>query len=427
MNYQEAISFLQSFPDSERGSKDLKPERNLKMPLSSMLAFLKSIGNPQNFTKTIHITGSKGKGSTATFITAILQAAGFRTALFTSPHMHSYTERIAFNLQPISEDLFAKGVSELQPFIESFEKQGNTFSTFGIITALFFHLVKNVNPPMDWQIVEVGLGGKDDLTNVFAKKEAAIITSISLEHTAILGKTKALIAANKAGIITPNCITVVAPQTDNSFEVENVIKAACIQKHSLYVPVIKTSFPYSLKMLGQHQIDNASTATTLAHTLKNQGHQISEQAVNKGLSSVHLPGRFEVLEKNIVLDGAHNGASASALSKTLESSFPGQPIIFILGINQDKNLEDIYSALKNKIKTIIATKSDNYRSMPPEEIKKRILFYAPNTSISCTDNTKIALTRAQSLQQTNDVICVCGSFYLVAEARQYLLHSAPSQ
>ena len=263
MNYQQAIDYIQSFPDSERGLSGVKPSRNLKMPLSAMKEFLQGLGNPQNSAKTIHITGSKGKGSTATFITSILKAAGLKTVLFTSPHIHSYQERIAFDLKPISKEVFAQGIEYLQPFIDQFEKQGQPISTFGILTALYFHLVREGGslpagelvgadfvPPagaMDgrtccapanlpnWQIVEVGLGGKDDVTNVFEAKEAVIITPISLEHTAILGSSRSVIAENKAGIITPGCLVVLAPQADP--EVVAVVKKICAQKEAKLIEV----------------------------------------------------------------------------------------------------------------------------------------------------------------------------------------------
>ncbi len=349
MNYEQAISFLQSFPDSERGSAEHKADRYLKMSLSAMQSFLQSISNPQNSAKTIHVTGSKGKGSTATFIASILHKAGFRTALFTSPHIHSYTERIAFDLQSVTKNDFARGLTELKPSIDNFEKAGNVFSTFGILTALFFHLVKTSHPPIDWQIIEVGLGGKDDLTNVFDQKEAAVITPISLEHTAILGTTRKEIAENKAGIITPGCLTILAPQVNAT--VGETIKNICAQKQSQFIPVIDTNLPCSIQMPGKHQIDNAATALTLVKALQKKGHQITDEALKNGLSSVTLPGRFEIIKSpvltnnanspTIVLDGAHNGDSAQALTQTLEDIFPGQSVTFIIGVNQDKNLEDI--------------------------------------------------------------------------------------
>ncbi len=433
MNYSQAISFLQSFPDLERGLPGTKPSRFLKMPLSTMVALLKSMGNPQNNTKTIHITGSKGKGSTATFITSILNKAGYKTALFTSPHLHSYCERIAFDLKPISENLFAEGITEIKPYIEDFDKNGHTISTFGILTALFFHLVNKVNPPINWQIVEVGLGGKDDLTNVFTKKEAAVITPISLEHTAILGPTKKDIAQNKAGIITPGSIVVLAPQQD--INVIEVMKTICAKKNAeLFIvdssPPTKQTLP-SLKMPGAHQITNALTATTLANALAKKDHKFTEQVIKDGLSSAYLAGRFEVIESGfgintpIVFDGAHNNDSAHALANTLQAVFPNRPVLFILGTNQDKNLEDIWLELKDKACGIIATRSDNYRAIPSQEIKERLLACDPAAQITCTSTINEALETAKNylltINNSGTIICICGSLYLVAEAREKLL------
>ncbi len=433
MNYSQAISFLQSFPDLERGLPGTKSSRFLKMPLSTMVALLKSMGDPQNNTKTIHITGSKGKGSTATFITSILNKAGYRTALFTSPHLHSYCERIAFDLNPISENLFAEGISEIKPYIEDFDKNGHTISTFGILNALFFHLVNKADPPIDWQIVEVGLGGKDDLTNVFTNKEAAVITPISLEHTAILGPTKKDIAQNKAGIITPGCIVISAPQED--IHATETIKTVCAEKKAELLvvdstPLAKQALPL-LKMPGDHQITNALTAIALARALTKKGHKIAVEAIRPGLSSAFLPGRFEIIELRnnsdiiipIILDGAHNNDSARALTNTLEAVFPNRPVLFILGTNQDKNLEDIWLELKNKACGIIATRSVNYKALPPEEIKQRILACDSTAQVVCSDNIDQSLGKANNyLMNNNDkVICICGSFYLIAEARERLL------
>ena len=282
----------------------------------------------------------------------------------------------------------------------------------------------------------MGLGGKDDLTNVFSKKEAAVITPISLEHTAILGNTREAIAENKAGIITPDCLTICAQQSDPT--IEEIIKNICLQKQSTFIsvsqqnPTIPTS---SIKMRGQHQIDNAKTAYTLAQQLKRKGYNINDESIINGLNSAFLPGRFEIIETNffnqinnnisasVVLDGAHNGDSALALAQTLEDVFPDKEVIFIIGVNQDKNLEDIFTALKSKIKKIIATCSDNYRALSPEEIRTRILACNSNASIMCSRNINDALSEANKEKHFHDIICVCGSFYLVAEARQMLLNN----
>ena len=477
MNYQEAIAYLQSFPDSERGLPGNKPTRHLKTPLSTMQLLLASMGNPQNRTKTIHITGSKGKGSTATFITNILQQAGFSTALFTSPHLHSYTERFAFDLQPISENEFAQGVTELQPFIQKFDEQGYALSTFSLLTALFFHLVSKAKPAIDWQIVEVGLGGQDDATNVFSHKEAVVITPISLEHTAILGESRQVIATNKAGIITPGCITILAAQNDPA--VEKVISAVCLKHGADLITVslasaasattasrsatstsiststltstpspisgsisTTTNISQPLKMAGDHQIANALTAKTLAYALAKKGHKISDQDIERGLSCATLPGRFEIFPiapmrgvlptHTIVLDGAHNGDSANALANTLKSVFPGKKITFIIGVNQDKNLEDIWLSLKDIAANIIATRSDSYRAMPPDSVKERILSCDAAATVCSTNNIDEAFVKATELTQASEsrkdqnIICLCGSLYLVAEARTRLLNDQPS-
>ncbi|MBP7578061.1 MAG: hypothetical protein KA794_15240, partial [Candidatus Obscuribacter sp.] len=206
MTYEEALSFVQSFPDMERATFGA---RGPTMGLPAMRELLARLGDPQLGTKTIHIAGSKGKGSTSTFVASILHAAGLHTALYTSPHLHDYTERFAFDMQAVEPDTFARGLSDIKELIDAEKAAGNnSISTFGVLTALFFHLVKTAAKPIDWQIVEVGLGGRYDVTNVFDSKEVAVITPISLEHVEILGKTQTEIAANKAGIIVPHCLTI---------------------------------------------------------------------------------------------------------------------------------------------------------------------------------------------------------------------------
>ncbi|MGH9548678.1 MAG: hypothetical protein ACRD3W_04850, partial [Terriglobales bacterium] len=171
------MTFLQAFPDMERATHG----RGATMTLEAMRSLLKRMGDPQNGRHTVHVTGSKGKGSTATMIASILREAGYRTALFTSPHLHEYTERLAFDMTPVSKELFAQGIAEIMPAVKEEEAAGSEISTFGVLTALFFHLVRKAQPPIDWQIVEVGMGGRYDATNVFETKELAVITPISLE------------------------------------------------------------------------------------------------------------------------------------------------------------------------------------------------------------------------------------------------------
>ncbi len=338
------------------------------------------------------------------------------------------------------------------------------------------------------------MGGKDDVTNVFDSKEAVIITPISLEHTAILGSTRSAIAENKAGIITPGCLVVLAPQPDP--DVVKVIKKICAQKQAQLIEVEKhyhlldhghsgegqkfslngqsDSFhredhsTYQIQLLGEHQIYNAMTAIALADALAKKGYSISQAAISEGLATAYLPGRFEIIcseaggcnpplqfqrsgigsndlldrgtdghKRNrrgavyapgfstpgatIVLDGAHNGDSAKALANTLQSIFPDRQALFIIGVNQDKNLEEIWMELKDVACAAIATRSQSYRSVPPEEVRNRILACDSLAKVICADNIEEALEQATRSVPDNVVICLCGSLYLVAEARERLI------
>ncbi len=175
-------------------------------------------------------------------------------------------------------------------------------------------------------------------------------------------------------------------------------------------------------MPGNHQLDNAKTAYTLAQILSARFTDITENSIVAGLSSVSLPCRFEIVDDNIVLDAAHNGDSAAALVKTLETVFPKHSAVFILGVNQDKNLQDIFFSLQSKAKMFIATRSNNYRALPPEELRDKIIALAPGTEIICQNNIESAISIAKD-KNPETIICVCGSFYLAAAAREYLLGS----
>ncbi len=411
------------------------------MSLDSMHLLLELLGNPQLKTKTIHVTGSKGKGSTSIFIASILNQAGYSTALYTSPHLHSYRERIAFDLEPIDEESFSKGVKQLAELLDAKAKEHvGPISTFGLLTALFFLLVKE-RTKVDWQIVEVGLGGRHDATNVFPTKELAVFTPISVEHAAILGKTPAAIAANKAGIITPGCTTIMSRQDDNG--ARETIHEASAKVHATIVDVEKEyrseriqadlqgqSFKclraagediFKTKMLGDHQITNATTAIAAIESLKLQTVLNDKSAIQLGLSAAGLNGRFEVVNssRTFVLDGAHNEDSARALANALHLYFPAQPIIFILGLNQDKNVDAIWKHLRGSGNLVIATRTDNARTIPPNELAERLKACDPAAQVKTALDASTALKMACE-ECSEAIVCVTGSLYLVAEARNLI-------
>ncbi|HEY9760184.1 MAG TPA: folylpolyglutamate synthase/dihydrofolate synthase family protein [Oculatellaceae cyanobacterium] len=448
MDYAEAINYLQSFPDMERGTHG---SRGPTMSLEAMKSLLRRLGDPQNGRHTIHITGSKGKGSTAVMVSSILHEAGFETATFTSPHLHSYTERLVFNQKPISEERFARGISEIKEAIDDELNSGaGPFSTFGILTALFFYLASRQDPPVQWQIVEVGIGGRFDATNVFETKDVAVITAISLEHTEILGASQTEIAANKAGIITPGCFAVLAPQKDPS--VRSSIGRKCHHVGAALIDVRRTykiksqlqgfsgqSFTmdggmrgttqYEIPLLGSFQVDNAATAAAVASGLMDRGVEIKQKNIEDGLKKAQIPGRLEILAgksterkpdgPTIIVDGAHNHESAAALTSSLRSLFGKPSVTFVIGVNSDKNISAIWRELSPVSKNLIVTRSSSGRAMDPTEIADGISMQtqvSPVVAPTLPEAMKLALENATA----DDIICVTGSLYLVADARQWL-------
>ena len=448
MNFQEAIDYIQSFPDMERATFGA---RGPTMGLPSMLSLLERMGNPQIGRNTIHIAGSKGKGSTTAMITSILEEAGLKTSTFTSPHFHDYRERIAIGGIPVSQELFAKGIEQLKPIFEAEKAAGNgSLATFGLLAGLFFHLTANAQHKVDWQIVEVGLGGRYDVTNVFSTKELAIITPISLEHVEVLGSTQTEIAANKAGIIVPKCTAIMALQKDSG--AKTAIGRRCREVQANFIDVAKayktriTNFDLSgqtflmespsgsheffTPLLGSHQVTNASTAAAAAFALAEQGHPITAEHIAKGLKKTIVPGRFEILSGEpgkengpvIVADSAHNHESAQALAQTLKSALGVESCIFVLGLSADKNVSAVWKELNPLCRLCVTTKSKNPRSFDPSEIADVVSTLQSNEAkIILSDSVTDGIEQAKKLARNGEVICITGSIYVVGEAREYLL------
>ncbi len=452
MNYSEAIQLLLALPDLER--KNSGPLAK-SMSLESMKELLSSLQDPHLNRRTIHVTGSKGKGSTSAFIAGFLHAAGFSTALYTSPHLHDFTERICFNLAPVERSTFATAVEAIAWHLEKSHSGGpGPISTFGAMTALFFWLAKNVN--VDWQIVEVGMGGAFDATNVFARKDVAVITAISLEHTAALGQTAAAIAQNKAGIITEGTTVVLAPQVDPA--VVAVIEDRCKSTNSSLVdvskmyriedlgPIIEQELESAssagfqrctingqsktrtlqMRMSGRHQQSNLATAVAVIDALSRQGETITDRCLIEGARHVFVPGRIERLltAPQLVVDGAHNEESARVLADALRRHFRFDRCILVLGVNADKNISEIIQALHPVSDILIATKSSSEKAMSPETIAEVASKHGCQCRIQ--PDTPSALKNALAEAGPYDLICVTGSLYLVGEAREFCGFSSPA-
>lgn len=410
-----------------------------------MHSLLAALGNPHFGRQTVHVTGSKGKGSTSAFVSSILAAAGQSNSLYTSPHLHGYTERICFDLEPASEEEFAQGVSAIEAVVNE-EHRGalGPISTFGAMTALYFYLTSRRRLP--WQVVEVGMGGSFDATNVFERTDIVVITAISLEHTSILGRTAAEIAENKAGLIRPGSIVVLAEQKDLS--VLPVIEKRCRESgadlidvgsryrivgsavkpggQSFVVQGEEKEREFSISMLGEHQLSNALTAIAVADVLAKINPAISSQVLKVGLERVSVPGRLELVNDTplVVLDGAHNGESTAALVAGLNRHSQFERLLFVVGVNSDKDIDEILGALSPACAELIITKSVSEKAMELERIEAAAV--AKGLKYSFAGSCRNALELARAKAGKNDLICVTGSLYLVGEARELLLGSRNS-
>ena len=440
MRYEEAVAYLLTFADMERGTQR---SENPFQSLESVRSLLRRIGEPQHGRRTVHVTGSKGKGSTATMIASVLREAGFRTALYTSPHLHSYTERISFDGLLVPEEEFAAGVEAIQPAVEAeVRASGGQVSTFGILTALFFWLARERGA--EWQVVEVGIGGTWDATNVFETVDAAVMTPISLEHTHILGPTAEAIARDKAGIVKPGCVCVLAPQPYP--EAAAVVRTRCREVGATLVDVgaayqveLREQYPYGQSftvtgpkgtyelrspMLGRHQAENAATAVAVAEALRERGVRLPPSAVVEGIARARLPGRLEVMGQRplIIADGAHNAASAAALVAALRSAFRWRRCFVVFGCTADKDIRGMGRELSRIADLLICTRFANLRAMDPYVLIQEIGFLGP--AAVAEESVSEALDVALGHAREDDLILVTGSMYVVAEARARLLGEA---
>ncbi len=426
MNYQAAVAFLLSFADYERWPGFAYAARFDLRRMEELLALL---GDPHLKPKTIHIAGSKGKGSTAAMIASGLRAAGFKTGLYTSPHLHTIRERIRVNGELIAEDELASLVSELKPAVEEINRGSyGELTTFELLTALAFLYFQKSG--VDFQVLEAGLGGRLDATNV-VNPQICVLTSISLDHTAVLGNTIAQIAAEKAGIIKPGVKVVSSPQSPEAAE---VIHDACLEKKAelimvgreihwegkevslgcqlLEVTGRRDAYELSIPLLGEHQLENAATAVAVLESLN-----IGKEEIISGLASVKWPGRLEILSRRplLVVDGAHNRDSARRLKEALKKLFRFNRAILIIGTSSDKDISGIAAELGSFFEMVIATSSRHPRAASPVELAREFDRY--KVPVQVTENVEQAVSKALAISGEQDLICATGSLFLVAEVR----------
>jgi dihydrofolate synthase/folylpolyglutamate synthase len=398
-----------------------------KRGLDNIAVLLQDLGSPQEKLKFIHIVGTNGKGSTAAFIHSILQQAGFKVGLFTSPHLFDFRERIRIGQRLISKKEVREKTDFLRQRIEKLKLKPIFFEVTTALALLYFAERK-----VDWVVLEAGLGGRWDATNVVIPY-ISVITPISLDHTHKLGRRVEEITREKAGVIKEN-----VPVITNNInkKILAVLRKTCEEKKTELVVVKKncrilqqnlegTVFKkgediFTLKLLGKHQIENALLAIevikelTCHHRLK-----ISTEMIKKGLVKTSWPGRLEIISSSplIILDGAHNRAAASRLRQSLKYYFKGQKFIFIIGVLQDKNIRGIFQSLSPLAEIIITTSINSPRAMCPERLKEIARKYHPRVKV--IPSLKKALLEAKKIADNKKIaICITGSLYLIGEVKE---------
>jgi dihydrofolate synthase/folylpolyglutamate synthase len=430
--FEAALERVMGLADFERV---IRSPGHSSFHLERIGLLLRRLGDPHRATPTIHVAGSKGKGSTAAMMASILTAQGYKVGLYTSPHLHSVVERIRIGLTPIGRQEFAAIVERAWPAAQWVGERGGYggVTTFELLTALAFLYFKREGT--DLQIIEVGLGGRLDCTNVVVP-EVSVITSISLDHTSILGDTVEQIAFEKAGIIKDGIPVVVAPQAAGTWPVFKEIAGqrhaplveagalvsltsgqATLDGQSFEVRGPRGGYSLSIPLLGDHQLENALTAIATLETLNKRGIPVDRKSIFEGLARVEWPGRMDVLSANgqlVAVDGAHNTHSMMRLAEAVQKYFGPRPMTLIFGALSGHTVDGMLSQLSRFSPSVIAVRSRHPRALPSGDIEAaasrrnlRVLF----ATESVADATQRALARAAP----DELILGTGSLSVAAE------------
>lgn len=424
MNCKEAIEYIHSLE-----------KFGIKPGMERIRALCDELGNPQEKLKVIHVAGTNGKGSTSTIISNILRHNGFNTGLFISPYVSDFRERIQYNGNMIEMNELAECVQKVKTAIDKLTLKGIQPTEFEAITATAFLYFKKKN--CDFIVLEVGLGGRLDSTNIILAPYVSVITSISFDHTAVLGDTIEEIAAEKCGIIKFGAETVVYPFQNES--AMRIIRKTCDERcNSLRIPDVSrlkindellegTSACYDgidfiLPLAGEHMIYNVCTAIEAVRSLSRLGVYVTDDAIKNGIENTVMPARTELIKKKpvIILDGGHNEGCAAALSDFIKKHLSDKRIIMVSSLMADKDYTSYLSAVCPFAESFIATKADVPRALNSAELCKCAEEFCKN----CYDipEPQKAITAAHNILQPDDALIICGSFYLAGEIREMLLN-----
>ncbi len=417
MNVQQALEYIHSV--SWKGS----------VPgLERISELLARIGNPQEKMKYVHIVGTNGKGSTAAMLSSVLRAAGYTVGLYTSPFIVTFNERMQINGNMISDETLAEITEYIKPFADSMEDRPTEFELITAIALEFFARSK-----CDIVVLEAGMGGEFDATNVIPSPEVAVFTNIGLDHTDFLGDTVEKIAATKSGVIKAGSDCVIYRASES---VEKIIEDKCV---SVGVDLTKADFSslqsvnvslegqlfnwkeYNdlfLPLLGAHQLYNAATALTTLEKLSERGFNISDKNVRDGLSATYWPGRFEVLRKSplFIVDGGHNPQCMEALAKNIRDYLPETMLTVVTGVLADKDYTAMYDLIAPYIKEFFLVTPPSPRAMPASDLAKKLAHYGKPIQIFSSVEQGVAAAVNSAGKDGN--ILAFGSLYMVGDIKK---------
>lgn len=416
MNAKEAVNYIESYSWSRT-----------RLGLERTRELLRLLGDPQKKLKFVHVAGTNGKGSTCAMLASVLRCAGYRTGLYTSPYICRFNERMQVNGEDIPDEELAEITAAVKPLAEGMSDHPSQFEIVTAIAMLYF-----LRHGCDIVVLEVGMGGISDATNVIEAPECAVITTIGLEHTEYLGNTLAEIARNKAGIIKEGCPAVCYRACG---EVEAVFEKAAAEKHASLVKAgFEALHPISdsldgqtfsfrnhenlfLPLLGAHQLKNAAVVLETIEILQKRGWKITEKDIRDGLAGVKWPVRFELVRKvpPFIIDGAHNPQCAEALAAALEKYLPGKKNIFLIGVLADKEYDKIIAFLRPYAKSFVCVTPDSPRALSADALAG-YLHSLGEDAVSCrsiAEGVETALSYALP-------VVACGSLYMAGRVREVI-------
>lgn len=388
------------------------------------------LGDPQKKLKFVHIAGTNGKGSTAAMLASVLQSAGYRTGLYTSPHLLRFHERMRVNGEEIDDASLITLTNTVRAAAERMSETPTGFEIMTAIAMLYFAAQK-----CDIVVLEVGLGGRMDSTNVIPAPEVCVVTNIGLEHTAILGDTVEKIAGEKCGIIKRGAHAVLFGQTAG---VESVARAKCAQEGVPLTVTDQTALvrisssldgqdfcyrgagPFHLRLLGEYQLLNALTVIDVCRALRERGWAVPDESIDRGLSNARWPGRLELLRRcpDFIVDGAHNPQCADALMDSLETLYRGKKIIFLTGVLADKDWQQMLRRALPLAKAFVVITPPSARALDENELAAWLT--AQGIAAIPAADTDDGVARALAMADADDAICSWGSLYFTGEVRRAL-------